>query len=209
MGDIPGIDYESPEPVDRSSLPRHDATPRRTRAALFDGREFDRLSWEAERDDEYGLGTTGRSPAQDHAYAPDREEIDSETLLTRLWESLELPGQPSDYHFAIQTAAGLLWRRRSREPAALRWAEYLYLLDVRLIEACPEAIENEFAQGDNSQVPYYVASAFNSLTSLYEKEGFLAQALEIAAVAARFGQGQERVAELSERLDALGAEDGV
>lgn len=208
LGDVPGIEYESPVPIDRGSLPRHDATPRQTRVSLFDGREFDELHWDAEKKGEYEDFVTGRSPAQDHAWAADRDEIDSEALRTRLWESLELPGEPSDYHFAMQSAAALLWRRKVAEPDVLRWCEYLFRLDIRLIESCPDAIRNRYAEDDESQAPYYQATAFNSLTSMYEREGYLAEALDVATVAARFGQEQSRIDEVRERLEAVRAEDG-
>lgn len=204
---MPRIEYESPVPIDRGSLPRHDATPRQTRVSLFDGREFDELRWDPEKN-EYEDFVTSRSPAQDHAWAADRDEIDSEALRTRLWESLELPGEPSDYHFAIQSAAALLWRRKATEPDALRWCEYLFRLDLRLIESCPDAIRDRYAEDDGSRPPYYQATAFDSLTSMYEREGYLAEALDVATVAARFGQGQSRIDEIRERLEAVRAEDG-
>jgi len=209
LGDIPGIEYTPPVEVDRESLPRHDAVPRQTRTALFDGRQFDRLTWESEEVDEHGIGTSGRSPAQDHAWAADREDLTSEALLAQLWEALELPGEPSDYHFAMQSAAGLLWRRKRQEPEAIRWCEYLYLFDVRLIEVCPEALANEFAAGDETQDPFYQASAFHSLPTLYEREGFLGEALRIAEIGVRFGQGEEWVGALKERIAAVRAEDGA
>jgi hypothetical protein len=209
LGDIPGIDYKSPVEVDRESLPGHDAVPRQTRIALFEGRELDRLTWESEQIDDDGIGTSGRSPAQAHAWAPDREELTSEELLARLWEALELPGEPSDYHFAMQSAAGMLWRSKREEPEAVRWCEYLYLLDVRLIEVSPEALANEFATDDGTQDPFYQASAFHSLPTLYEREGFLGEALRIAEIGTRFGQGKERVEGLEERIAAVRAEDGA
>jgi len=205
---MPGIEYESPVPIDRASLPRHNATPRQRRISLFDGREFDDLGWEAEETSEYEDFVTGRSPAQDHAWAADRDEIDSEALRMRLWESLELPGEPSDYHFAIQSAAALLWRRKAPEPDALRWCEYLYRLDIRLIEVCPNAIRDRYAEDDKNRDPYYQATAFNSLISMYEREGYLAEALSVARVATRFGQEQSRIDEIRERLEAVHAEDG-
>jgi hypothetical protein len=209
MGEIPNMEYAAPVEVDRRSLPRHDAVPRQTRTALFDGREFDRLTWIAEDAETDGTGLTGRSPAQDHAWAADRDEIPSDALLLRLWEALELPGEPSDYHFAIQSAAGALWRRRREEPEVARWCEYLFLLDVRLIELCPEALANEFAEGDENQAPYYRATAFDSLPALYEREGYLGEALRIAEIGARFGHGEERVKALEDRISLLRAEDGV
>ncbi len=189
-------------------MPRHDATPRQTRVSLFDGREFDELRWDAETNDEYEDFVTSRSPAQDHAWAADRDEIDSEALRTRLWESLELPGEPSDYHFAIQSAAALLWRRKATEPDALCWCEYLFRLDIRLIESCPDAIRDRYAEDDESRAPYYQATAFNLLTSLYEREGFLVEALDVATVAARFGQEPSRMDEIRERLKMVRTEDG-
>ncbi len=61
-----------------------------------------------------------------------------EKLLRRLDIALELPGEPIDYHSVIaETSELLVWRRREH-PRALDEAERLALLDVQLIEACPE-----------------------------------------------------------------------
>jgi hypothetical protein len=208
FGDVPGLDYETPQAVAPSTLPGYETTPRQTRASLFDGREFDRLVWGGEEEDEYGFAeTSGRSPAQAHSWAEDRDELPSAELLQRLWEALELPGEPSDYHFALQSTSDLLWRRRREEPQNVRRCEYIYLLDLRLIEACPEAIRNEFAGEVDADMPFYHATVFTSLTGIYEREGFLMEALRVAETGARFDQVEDRVKALKERIDALQAED--
>ncbi len=208
FGDLPGLDYETPPTVEPRGLPGYGTTPRQTRTQLFDGREFDRLVWGGEEEDEYGFSeTSGRSPAQAHSWSEDREELASADLLHGLWETLELPGEPSDYHFALQSVAGLLWRRRREEPENVRWVEQIYLLDLQLIEASPEAIRNEFAGEVDTDMPFYSAAAFTSLSGIYEREGFLAEALRVLESGARFNQVEDRVKALRERIDVLRAED--
>lgn len=199
MGDIPGLDYEPPVPIDRTALPNHDAVPRIGRYG-FDGRES--LSWD------YDEFSTSASPAHGVAFSDNDRELATKTVLRRLWEGLELPGEPSDYHFAIQTAAAALWGRRNAEPEVLESFEYLNLLDIRLIEAVPDAVRDEYADAHAGRSEFYAVSAFSNLINLYSREGFVREALGVAEVAERFGQGEHAVAELQERLAALQAEDG-
>ena len=129
-------------------------------------------------------------------------------MLKRLWEGLELPGEPSDYHFAIQGAAGALWARRAAEPEVLAWFEHLSWLDLRLVQAVPDAVRDEFAGAHPGRQEFFSVSAFHSLISLYSREGLLQEALEVAQLAQRFGQGEDALADLEERFAALRAEDG-
>jgi hypothetical protein len=116
---------------------------------------------------------------------------------------------PRDYHFAIQGATGVLWGRRRRlEPDFLAWFEYLNWLDIRLIQAFPDAVRDEYADGQPARPEFYGVSAFSNLISLYSREGFLHEAKRVAQLASHFGQGEQVLAELEERFAALRAEDG-
>jgi len=206
MGDIPGVRYDPPVAVDRSKLRGHDAVARVERYE-FDGRITESLRWESADAGDDDFGGSG-SPAHAIAFGGLDNELATRTLLKRLWEGLELPGQASDYHFAVQGVAGSLRSRRAREPEVLKWVEYLCLLDIRLIQACPEAVTDDIADLYARHRRFYSVLSFQSLIDLYTREGFLAEALDVACIAQTFEQERAPVAELEERLAALRAEDG-
>ncbi len=189
LGDIPGIEWSSPG-VDRLRLPRHDARPE-LRGYEFEGRRQESLWWE---------GGTSASPAQ--AWVQIDNEQSSEQIVNRLYEALELPGEPTDYHFAIQSVAALLWSRRRQDPNLLIRIEELSWLDIHLIEACPEAISFE-SQGSES---YYGVAAFHTLLLLYEREGYIDDAIAILKRSERFGHD---VSADRERLEAKQAAIGA
>lgn len=205
MGDIPGLDYSPPVAVDRTALDNHDATPEAT-SFEFEGRVRESLNWTYMEGGEEVM--TSASPAHAVAFGALSEELATRTLLRRLWEGLELPGQGSDYHFAIQQVAGLLWRRRVAEPESLSWVEFLSWLDIKLIRAFPDAVRDEYAADYPGRSPFYAVSAFNSLITMYSREGFLEEALGVASIAEEFQQGEQQRTELEERLALLRAEDG-
>ncbi len=121
-----------------------------------------------------------------------------EKLLRRLDIALELPGEPIDYHSVIaETSELLVWRRREH-PRALDEAERLALLDVQLIEACPEIIEFEPNH-------YHQIRTFLRLARLYAREGELRQELEFAERGARYHQEglAKRAEQLRARVQAL------
>jgi hypothetical protein len=203
MGDIPGLDYEPLVSIERTKLARHDAEPRVDRYE-FKGRVRESLWW----DDEDGEGGTSASPAHQVAFGGLDKDLPTSTLLKRLSEGLELPGEASDYHFAIQGVAGALWNRRNREPEVLGWYERLNWLDIQLVQAWPDAVRDEFTDAQPRRSQFYSVTAFGSLTQLYSREGLLQDALKVARLAEQFNQGENLVADVEERLAALRAEDG-
>lgn len=131
-------------------------------------------------------------------------------MRARLWEALELPGTARDYHFAIQSTAGELWTRKRREPEVIEWFEFIAWLDLRLLQVFPGAVRDEFAgERPIERGEFYSVSAFGWLIDLYSREGLLGQAMQVAQLAERFGQGERHVTELNERLEALRAEDAA
>ena len=195
LAEVPGVGYEGSPGVDRTRLPGHDATPKIDRYE-YDGERREYMSWPMKG------GSTSASPAKTWETKPRRGETEAQTALRQLRETLELPGTLSDYHFAIQHCHDALPGDARDEPWVLEEVERLCRLDIRLIEAYPETITNEYG-GDRT---YYGVSAFHRLIDLYEGEGFLREALEVARVGQRFEQCQGKVEELEERLARIEAE---
>jgi hypothetical protein len=195
LADVPGVGYTGSSGVSRARLPGHDSTPR-VETFDFDGRRQQSLRWSG--------GTTSASPASQHMDS-DLKAVPTAKLLSDLTEALELPGEPQDYHFAIQSTSQELWRRRRDEPPVLEETERLFWLDIRLIEACPNAVTDEY----NDDRRFYEVRAFRSLILLYQAEGAILEALDVARRAARFDQQQPLLEELETRLAVLRAEDGT
>jgi hypothetical protein len=195
LADVPGSDYRSDPRVRRSSLPGHDSVPKRS-VHTFEGKRHESLTWPTTH------GETSASPASrraTEASAPRNES--TEATLRRLYEILELPGTTSDYHFAIQGWVDALWKRRREEPSVLPEIERLCWLDIRLIEARPATITYE----RDGTTTHFRVLAFGYLIQLYEREGYVAEALDVAERAARFGD-PAAAADLRERRAQIESE---
>jgi len=122
-------------------------------------------------------------------------------VLQELYEVLELPGQLSDYHFAIESAYKTIYERRREDLAMLEEVERLCWLDIELSEA--------YARLEHKPGTFFRALAFEGLASLYETEGDFAAALEVAERGMRLGQEYRatQVERLRAILAALEAED--
>ncbi len=193
LADIPGVAYDGAG-IERRRLKGHDAVPE---VHTYE-RDPDRpgpcetLWW----------GSGSASPAHDRAFV-DWDAMPTAKVLRSVAEALEVPGEPTDYHFAIQGAATALWNRRRAEPDVLDEVERLCRLDIRLIQARPDAVSDEY----RSEGGFYSVTAFKTLISLCEREGALREALEVASVAERFGQQAEKAEELRGRLAVVEAEE--
>jgi hypothetical protein len=124
-------------------------------------------------------------------------------VLRHLSETLELPGEPADYHFAIQHVLGVLWDRRRTEPEVLAIVERLAWTDLDLAQARPDAVSIDM----DGHRKFVAVSAFKVLITLYEREGALREALEVADLALRYDQQQAKREELGGRLAAMEAEE--
>src|SRR5713101_7399102 len=182
LADIPRVGYERNPSVDRTQLPGHDAVPKKE-VFTTEGKRHEALVWSIPG------GTSSASPA--HQFTP--QDTSTAGLLRYVGEVLELPGEASDYHFAIQRVIEDLWKRRREEPHVLPELERLCWLDVRLVEAVPEAISYEQSDGSRHFVRVL---AFSRLVYLYEREGFLHEALDVAERANRFEQGDSDAEQL-------------
>lgn len=199
MGDVPGLTYDPPTPVDRSKLRGLNAQPTVNRFS-FDGTVRESLGWDPADWGENGGAMA--SPCRRHL-GDEYESIPTSLLLTRLWESLELPGEPSDFHFSIQGVAGTLWRRKDERASVIGWVEWLHLLDIRLVVALPSTVSYD----DGYRSGYYGVTAFHELISLYLAEGYLDLATGIATTASEFEMQGQALEELRQRKAALMEED--
>lgn len=196
FADIPGIQYTTPAGIRRPDMPKRFLTPER-HVYEWDGRTHSSLSW---KDDE---GETSASPAMRWPPDDDPPRPAPSLILQRLYETLELPGIPSDYHFALLRAYGELASHARRAPDLFADVERLCLLDIELLEALPEIV----GELDNPEQPAIRVPAFDHLIRLYERNGLLDDALAMARRGAALGQGTDDVERLEERIAALQAED--
>ena len=182
-GDIPGFAYQAPILVDRDSLAGCDDIPEVQ--ALFGDQKEETLSWPT------GDGSRGGSASPVHYRAfsavPDYQTASIAAIVQNVYEGLELPGEPPDYHFLIQGSAEVLWRRHRKEPAAAEHVERLCWLDVDLILAHPNAA-SEIVDGIRR---YFGITSLLHLIELYEDRGEFATALKAAEIASRFGQCED------------------
>ena len=119
LADLPGIDFAGSPGADRRRLPGHDAVPQ--------------LS-------DYGLwwpGGSSASPAHERAFSTDIQDFTADQIVAQLWETVELPGAPADYHFALQRGIAHLWSQRKTAPGRLDDLERFAWLDLALVEAAP------------------------------------------------------------------------
>jgi hypothetical protein len=190
FADIPGVSYQAPADLDLARLQRRHDRPNVHRYA-----DMDPTLW---------WGDSSRAPAAGHVLEDPRKAATSRVLRT-LAEALELPGEPSDYHFLIQNAVGVLWSRRDAEPALFADLERLCWLDLQLIEAFPDTIRYEHRDGD---LQHFRVETFDRLLNLYMTEGSLADAARVLALADRHGNGEVPSARRArERCAAYAAED--
>ena len=187
---VPGLAYQPPAGVNMDRL-RAAGWGQRPKIQRLQGLEPS-LWW----------GKTSQSPAQQHALQQNGDASTAE-VLANLVEVLELPGQASDYHFALQNTVAELRRRRQASPELFDEIERLCRLDLQLALAVPDAVS--FAEGQ-----FVYIAALDWLLEMYLTEGLLADALWVAEVAERFGAGDRpRVRKARERAARVAAEDAV
>lgn len=192
FAEVPGITYTSSPLVDCSRLPGWNAVPKTT-VHTSEGRRHEQLLWPSPE------GETTASPARRWQTSDRSGEADAQTALRQLLETLELPGEIEDYHFALQGCIERLWKARRAEAWVWSELERLYRLDLQLVEAhpAPFAIDG----------PFVAIRAFATLVRLYEQEGYLHEALEVARRAVQLGQDNVPMDALQKRIAQLEDED--
>lgn len=196
FAEIPGIQYKPPKGLDFSHLLDRGKVPEISYYE-FDGKKQKSIMWN------YGDTTTGSSPANEWKTIPRPGESEATTILRQVYETLELPGTLSDYHFALQRSHGELNRYIAKEYWVSAQVERLCQLNIILIDKYPETISYENDEG----IHYSRVTAFNRLQNLYENEGFLREALEIAKIANKFYEQNDVIEELKERIKLIESED--
>jgi hypothetical protein len=194
LAEIPGIEYEGMSALDRGRLKGHDATP-----TVHAHDKRDNVPGPAEV---LWWARGSASPVHERAFS-DKGAMTTPELLRNVAEALELPGEPNDYYWAVQSTVAALWSRRRAEPDVLDEIERLCWLGIRLIQTRPDAITDKY----RPEGGYYGVPGFQMLITLYEREGALREALQVAELAERFDQLAEKATELRERLSVLEAED--
>ena len=178
LAEVPAVNYISPSDIDRSKLREANAKPKiQTYRSLLDGQPHTSVMW----------GDTSQSPAAGHRVTYDGgrrlcTEAELREQLRFVYEAFELPGSAHDYHFRLMGACEVLWSNRELAPWALNEVERLSLLDIQLVEAHPYDRGEDMDMRDVGQPAYW------RLMMMYQREGYLLEAAEVAERASRFVQ---------------------
>lgn len=192
LADIPGVGYAGSPGINRNRLSEHDAIPDVHRYT-FEGAPSESLSWKIHN------GETSASPANRHQASLRRGETPLQMKLRHMREAIELPGTIADYHFIIQQAIDELWHNRRQEPWILEEFEQLCWLDIRLVTRSLK----EFQREDGSLLVIY---AIRYLQTLFEQEGYIREALDLAEFAITLGADVDIARQLRERVALLDEE---
>jgi len=196
FSEVPGVGYQGNPGLYRPSLPQHATLPKSGSYELA-GVRRDYLSWPAL----FGTGITSASPVKQWSTQPRSGESPAQTRLRQIFEVLELPGELLDYHFAIQGCCSELWRLRREEPWVLAEIERLCWLDIRLIQAYPDIVQVE------NEREFLLITTMQHLIALYEQEGYLYEALQVAEIAMQFNQQLPALERIKSRIANLEAEE--
>ncbi len=191
IGAISGLHHETAANINVRGLPGYGLTPS-VRKYSFEGAARADLEWRWPDG-----STTGYSPSS--AWVNVEGEFTAAEKVLRLDESLELPGTPSEYHFALLRTYEFLWPSRRRQCEILSDIERLCLLDIQLVETVPSII--------NSDGVIFSVPAFIHLIQLYELDGYLEDAFHLARRAAAIGQNEDNVNRLEKRTSESRSED--
>ena len=205
---IPGVAWQPLVPIDRAKLNGRDAQPRVERRPLYDERTYLHVEWLTP--DGRELSNDSGSPAVLHQRKLETDrELAPRTIAKSISEMLALPGTRSDYHFGMLSAWGALYNGRRRDPRAFGWIEALCLADISLMEQGPDLVFAEEHWSDlEERGGYPIVPAFHQLSSLYQREGFLAAAVGIEERCAKLGASRPVGEEAMARQAALLEEDG-
>jgi len=197
LADAPGLSYEGSPTVDRRRLTGHDFEPEVLEFEL-EGESRLALEWPTP-DGDYTSG----SPVYQRISSFDENPTPREALRW-LEETLELPGELSDYYYAIQVACRAIYEGRREDPSLLKEVERLNQLDIELVESYPKSVGLEPSKRLHT-------FDYERLVELYAGEGYFHEALEVAERGLRMSQGDLSLSLAAKRLrlvlEELEAED--
>lgn len=195
LADVPKVGYRGYSNVDARRLPGHGTKPC-VETFDFDGTLHRSLNWPTAE------GSTSQSPASSWCSFDEPRHATAADVLRRIYEALELPGTAADYHFALLHSYEILWNRFREQPDLLLELEQLLLLDIALVESRPNILQ----MGGENETFWASVPAFYHLMRLYEREGYVEDALAIARRGAALRQGGDDLRRLEQRVAALSAE---
>lgn len=206
---IPGVVWRPLVPIDRSKLRGLDARPHLEHRPLLEDRSYLHVEWLTHG----GRRFSEESDSPASAYKRKLEvgrELAPLTIAKSASEMLALPGTREDYHFGMMSAWSALHGVRRRDLRAYGWVEALCLADISLMELGPELVFPDERWSDlGERGGYPVVPAFHHLSGMYQREGFLAAAVEVDKRCAALGGTQWRLGEEAiARQNALLEEDG-
>ena len=197
LADAPGLSYEGSPTVDRRRLTGHDFEPEVLEFEL-EGESRLALEWPTSEGD-----STSESPVYQRISDFDENPTPREALRW-LEETLELPGELSDYYDAIQVACRAIYEGRREDPSLLKEVERLNQLNIELVESYPKSVGLE----PSMQLHTF---DYERLVELYAGEGYFHEALEVAERGLRMSQGDFSLSLAAKRLrlvlEELQAED--
>lgn len=160
------------------------------------------LWWTRRTTNRSGVEASSASPAHERAFGIDTSDYTARQLITHVWETVELPGAPEDYHFALQRAVEQLWRMRSTNPECLTELETFAWLDLALVEAAPWALMYASEDGPPTMVSL---PGIDRLIVLLEREGAHREALSVATRLVALGAHSSRLDRIQTRVATLDA----
>jgi hypothetical protein len=179
---IPGVAWQPLLPVTRSNLKGVGARPQAKRVTGYGTPDFDLVEWFTP--DGRKVSERLGSPAGGHWYELQTDrDLEPQAVAQGISEMLALPGSRSDYHFGMLGAWRLLHESRRDDLTTFGWIEALCLADISLMEQGPQLVFTD----QREDAGFAVTPAFAQLSSLYQREGFLASAVEIEQRCAALG----------------------
>lgn len=179
LADIPGVEYEPAQGVDRTTIRGWDSTPEiRMYRSGIDGQELPALDW-GDRELANEAWESLNSPVSEYlATIFVRKRASTKAVLRRVYEGLELPGTPDDYAYALSRTLDSLWARRRVESGWWDEFERLALVELRLGWLYPDRRAAPYAEQYGTPA-YRRPRAMSLLVMMYRTEGYLDDALSL------------------------------
>jgi hypothetical protein len=205
---IPGISWKPLVPVVRDKLPGAQARPKVIRDDL-DGGKYSYVEWSLPSGQRFS--DSSGSPSAQYRHGAENDSRDALAIASKVSEALALPGTRKDYHYAMLGGWSSLHGKRREDPRVFAWIERLCLADIQLMELGHDLVfaENSATHDSRDQANHFFVSAFYELSRLYQREGFLAAAVQIERRCAALGGVRSVGDDAAARQAALLALEGL